>query len=84
MMNPFGNYLCQKLAEKCNNDQLSLIVEKIYPNIIKICTNIYGTRSIQKLYEIIREEKIITKLNILINTYIIKFANVFLIFFIIN
>ena len=37
MNNPFGNYLCQKITEKCTKDQLKEIIEMIKPDVVKIC-----------------------------------------------
>ena len=51
MNDPFGNYLCQKLFDQCNPDQLKLIIDKITPNMVSIAISPHGTRSIQKLIE---------------------------------
>ncbi|CAO3696798.1 unnamed protein product [Umbelopsis ramanniana] len=51
MTDPFGNYLCQKLVEYCEDDQRMLIVEKVAPDIVTISLNMHGTRAIQKMIE---------------------------------
>lgn len=33
---PFGNYLCQKLLEQCNDDQRLAIVTRVAPVLIPI------------------------------------------------
>lgn len=49
MLDPFGNYLIQKLMVAATPSQLSLIIIEITPNIGKIATNLHGTRALQKL-----------------------------------
>eukprot|EP01134_Creolimax_fragrantissima_P003146 CFRG3146T1 len=55
MMDPFGNYLSQKLMEKCNSSQLRGIIEKIAPEMATIARNMHGTRAIQKLIDCVSE-----------------------------
>jgi hypothetical protein len=47
----FGNYLCQKLLERCNNEQRNKIIEIVAPDIVNISLNMHGTRAVQKLIE---------------------------------
>ena len=49
MIDPFGNYLIQKLIINCNDDQISLILMEISNNLKTIATNLHGTRALQKL-----------------------------------
>ncbi|KAJ3039073.1 hypothetical protein HDV00_012631 [Rhizophlyctis rosea] len=51
MTDPFGNYLCQKFLEFCNDDQRSMIVEGVAPELVSISLNMHGTRAVQKLIE---------------------------------
>jgi len=51
MIDPFGNYLCQKLLEYCNNDQRYAIVDKVAPDLVSISKNMHGTRAVQKMIE---------------------------------
>lgn len=51
MNDSFGNYLCQKLFEKCSTEQLRKVIQNVTPFTTAIATNIHGTRSIQKLIE---------------------------------
>lgn len=53
MVDQFGNYLCQKIIEVCNDSELKQLVNVIIPSIVKITTNIHGTRSIQTLIDIL-------------------------------
>ncbi|KAI8061607.1 armadillo-type protein [Gongronella butleri] len=51
MTNSFGNYLCQKLLERCDNEQRDTIVAIVAPEIVNISLNMHGTRAVQKLIE---------------------------------
>lgn len=51
MMDPFSNYLCQKLIECVTPSQRLRMVQSIKPSIVPIALNLHGTRSIQKLIE---------------------------------
>lgn len=51
MTDPFGNYLCQKLMEHCNEQQQLLIVQKVAPHLVNISKNMHGTRAVQKMIE---------------------------------
>lgn len=54
MTDPFGNYLCQKLLEFCNEEQRFKIVEKVSPHLVSIAKNMHGTRAVQKLIECLK------------------------------
>lgn len=49
MLDPFGNYLIQKLMLSATCSQVSLILIEISPHIEKIAVNLHGTRALQKL-----------------------------------
>lgn len=51
MSDPFGNYLCQKLLETCNDTQRTELVKLIAPTIVSISLNQHGTRAVQKLLD---------------------------------
>ncbi|ORY74336.1 armadillo-type protein [Protomyces lactucae-debilis] len=51
MIDPFGNYLCQKLLEHCDEGQRFKIVQNVAPNLINISLNMHGTRAVQKMIE---------------------------------
>ncbi|XP_071714958.1 putative pumilio homolog 8, chloroplastic [Rutidosis leptorrhynchoides] len=57
MINPFGNYLMQKLLDVCNEEQRMQILMKITHEpreLVQISLNTHGTRVIQKLVETIK------------------------------
>jgi len=53
MLDPFGNYLCQKLIEKCTVDQRISLIRDVSSHLVKISRNIHGTRAVQKTIELI-------------------------------
>jgi hypothetical protein len=50
-IDPFGNYLCQKLMEYCTDAQRTMIVEQVSTAIISISLNMHGTRAVQRMIE---------------------------------
>ena len=54
MNDPFGNYLAQKLSESATDEQLTEIIDKVKPDPVGLCRHAHGTRSIQKIIEIIK------------------------------
>lgn len=53
MLDPFGNYLCQKLIEKCTVEQRIALIGDVSSHLVKISKNIHGTRAVQKTIELI-------------------------------
>ncbi|XVE49564.1 hypothetical protein DITRI_Ditri01bG0092000 [Diplodiscus trichospermus] len=57
MMNPFGNYLMQKLLEVCTEEQrmqILLMVTEEPGQLVRISLNTHGTRVVQKLIETLK------------------------------
>ncbi|KAL8521103.1 hypothetical protein ACS0TY_011592 [Phlomoides rotata] len=57
MMNPFGNYLMQKLLEVCDEQQRMHILLKVtqeHGELVRISLNTHGTRVVQKLIETVK------------------------------
>ncbi|GMJ09828.1 hypothetical protein HRI_004652000 [Hibiscus trionum] len=57
MMNPFGNYLMQKLLEVCNEEQrmqILLMATEEPGQLVRISLNTHGTRVVQKLIETLK------------------------------
>ena len=52
MIDPFGNYLCQKVVETCTKEQVAVVISKVKPELISICFNPHGTRAVQTLIEV--------------------------------
>eukprot|EP00299_Pterocystis_sp_00344_P016482 c8271_g1_i2.p1 GENE.c8271_g1_i2~~c8271_g1_i2.p1 ORF type:complete len:435 (-),score=59.09 c8271_g1_i2:152-1456(-) len=51
MVDPFGNYLCQKLMEKCTDQQRVEFIKQVSYSLVNISLNIHGTRAVQKLID---------------------------------
>lgn len=67
MMDPFGNYLLQKLLECCSDKQRADVVRAVsvinenantgLPELVSIALNAHGTRAVQKLIETLSSEE---------------------------
>ncbi|KAI7745433.1 hypothetical protein M8C21_015021 [Ambrosia artemisiifolia] len=60
MINPFGNYLMQKLLEVCNEEQrmhILTIVTREPMELVQISLNTHGTRVVQKLIETLKTKQ---------------------------
>ena len=51
IIDPFGNYLCQKLMERCTDEQRTRIVEQVSQDLVDISLNMHGTRAVQKMID---------------------------------
>ncbi|KAL3617269.1 hypothetical protein CASFOL_038814 [Castilleja foliolosa] len=57
MMNPFGNYLMQKLLEVCNEEHRMHILLRVTEEpgeLVRLSLNTHGTRVVQKLIETLK------------------------------
>lgn len=52
MVDPFGNYLCQKIMEYSSIPQLEQLQRATTPHILHICLSSHGSRAMQKYIEI--------------------------------
>lgn len=51
IIDPFGNYLIQKLIDYCDETNLNLILETLQFNLFLISINQHGTRALQKVID---------------------------------
>lgn len=51
IIDPFGNYLIQKLIKYCSTENLNLMLEILKSNLFQISINQHGTRALQKIIE---------------------------------
>lgn len=56
MIDPFGNYLIQKLLEKVNDEERITLVKNASPEFVAIALDPHGTRALQKLVELINSD----------------------------
>ena len=54
---PFGNYLCQKLLEHCNDEQRTVLISTAAPALSVIALNQHGTRALQKMIEFVHNNE---------------------------
>jgi hypothetical protein len=62
MMDPFGNYLCQKVIDMCSPNQLQLVLDKTCGALVRISLNMHGARAVQKLIDAVRSTMHIPRL----------------------
>jgi len=52
MVDPFGNYLFQKILEKITAEERIILVQNVSPRLVNASLNLHGTRSVQKVVEL--------------------------------
>lgn len=62
MMDPFGNYLCQKLLELCNFRQLERILDRVSGDLVRVSLNMHGARAVQKLVDTVKVSPYVSRL----------------------
>lgn len=56
-IDPFGNYLCQKLLEYSTDEQRNLICEAVAKDLVQISLNMHGTRAVQKMIDFLSNQR---------------------------
>lgn len=57
MIDPFGNYLCQKLLEHATEEQRSAIIDSVSNDLVGISLNMHGTRAVQKMVDFLAQPR---------------------------
>jgi hypothetical protein len=52
MVDPFGNYLFQKILEKITPEERIMLVKSVSARLVNASLNLHGTRSVQKVVEL--------------------------------
>ncbi|KAI9919718.1 hypothetical protein PsorP6_017673 [Peronosclerospora sorghi] len=52
MVDPFGNYLFQKLLDRVEEKKRLVIIRRVSSNLVAAALNLHGTRSVQKVVEV--------------------------------
>mmetsp|Transcript_14713 Transcript_14713/g.34157 ORF Transcript_14713/g.34157 Transcript_14713/m.34157 type:complete len:997 (-) Transcript_14713:2373-5363(-) len=52
MVDPFGNYLFQKILEKITPEERIMLVKTVSTRLVNASLNLHGTRSVQKIVEL--------------------------------
>lgn len=58
MIDPFGNYLFQKIAEKVSFDERVILVRSVSARLVNASLNLHGTRSVQKVVELCAADEV--------------------------
>jgi len=58
MVDPFGNYLFQKIAEKVSVEERILLVKSVSSRLVNASLNLHGTRSVQKVVELCAADEV--------------------------
>jgi len=59
MVDPFGNYLFQKILEKITVEERIVLVKSVSARLVNASLNLHGTRSVQKVVELCAIDEII-------------------------
>ncbi len=67
LVDPFGNYLCQKLLEYSTDEQRNVICESVAQDLVNISLNMHGTRAVQKMIDFLstRRQASVTPVNMI-------------------
>ena len=57
LLDPFGNYLCQKLLEYSTDEQRNMICESVAHDLVGISLNMHGTRAVQKMIDFLSTQR---------------------------
>ena len=63
-LDPFGNYLCQKLLEYSTDEQRNLICESVAGDLVTISLNMHGTRAVQKMIDFLSTQRQVSTLSL--------------------
>lgn len=72
IVDPFGNYLVQRLIEYCTEEDLDFILESLNKRLFLISINQHGTRALQKVIEKMNNEYQLSFLKKGLTTHIIE------------
>jgi Pumilio-family RNA binding repeat len=56
MVDPFGNYLFQKVLEKVTPEERIMLVKNVSSRLVNASLNLHGTRSVQKVVELCAQD----------------------------
>eukprot|EP00547_Thalassionema_nitzschioides_P000673 CAMPEP_0194213850 /NCGR_PEP_ID=MMETSP0156-20130528/14706_1 /TAXON_ID=33649 /ORGANISM="Thalassionema nitzschioides, Strain L26-B" /LENGTH=817 /DNA_ID=CAMNT_0038941979 /DNA_START=237 /DNA_END=2690 /DNA_ORIENTATION=- len=57
MVDPFGNYLFQKILEKITAEERIMLVKSVSARLVNASLNLHGTRSVQKVVELCAQDE---------------------------
>lgn len=56
-IDPFGNYLCQRLLEFSTDEQRTVICDSVAKDLVNISLNMHGTRAVQKMIDFLSGQR---------------------------
>ncbi|KAF8601265.1 hypothetical protein BDV93DRAFT_236735 [Ceratobasidium sp. AG-I] len=57
LLDPLGNYLCQKLLEYSTDEQRNMICESVAHDLVGISLNMHGTCAVQKTIDFLSTQR---------------------------
>jgi hypothetical protein len=57
MVDPFGNYLFQKILEKVTAEERVMLIRSVSTRLVNASLNLHGTRSVQKVVELCAQDE---------------------------
>ena len=57
MVDPFGNYLFQKVLEKVTPEERIMLIKNVSSRLVNASLNLHGTRSVQKVVELCAQDE---------------------------
>lgn len=57
MVDPFGNYLFQKVLEKITSEERIMLIRTVSSRLVNASLNLHGTRSVQKIVELCAQDE---------------------------
>lgn len=71
IVDPFGNYLVQRLIDYCTSANVDVIMEMLQHNLFAISVNQHGTRALQKVIDRMDNERQLALLTVGLQPYIV-------------
>ncbi|EIW86350.1 ARM repeat-containing protein [Coniophora puteana RWD-64-598 SS2] len=71
VLDPFGNYLCQKLLEYSTDEQRNLICESVAQDLVNISLNMHGTRAVQKMIDFLSTRRQIHSIILALSLHVV-------------
>jgi hypothetical protein len=72
ILDPFGNYLVQKLVDNIEDSKIAWLIDCVTPSFLDVCSSSHGTRVIQKLIENLKTEILFNKFKIIFTQHLMK------------
>lgn len=74
MVDPFGNYLFQKLLMHASAEERTRVLEAVGPAVVTAATGLHGTRSVQRLVELCTTPQQVEALSAVLAPHVISLA----------